>query len=174
MYLAVLLTALLMGHSPEDGSVIFIKYNGKEGKVAREIEKATGDNLVHAAIVLYINNIPYVYESRMSGGVQRNTLSVFLDRTLKRQTDHPQMGLTWQIVPPDRPYSIQELQRMKAYADSQLGRRYMVRGYWKEREVRGVHCSQYVGNIVAQSGRIISDDYKESPKSLYDKMMKTH
>ncbi len=62
---------------------------------------------------------------------------------------------------------------MRRYAESQLGRPYMLRGWWKQREVRGVFCSQFVGDVIEQSGRIVSAHFRESPVSLYCKLLES-
>jgi len=46
----------------------------------------------------------------------------------------------------------------------------MLRGWWKGREVRGIFCSEYVADILEQSGRINSAHIHESPGSLYIKV----
>jgi hypothetical protein len=80
-------------------------------------------------------------------------------------------NLKWFFMQPVNSYTSRQLRDMKWYAESQLGRPYMLRGWWKGREVRGVFCSQYVGNIIEQSGKIKSNQFRESPGSLHDKIL---
>jgi hypothetical protein len=71
---------------------------------------------------------------------------------------------------PSTPYTYTQLLEMKKHAVEQLGRPYMLRGWWKGREVRGIFCSQYVGNIIEKSGLIKSGNFTESPGSLLKKL----
>lgn len=171
MNIAYFILSLVLVSTPPDGTVIFVRNNGKKDIVSKEIVKATGDALVHTAIILYDNNVPYVYESTVPGGVQKQTLEQFYVKRDKLSKRSPSKQLTLELVIPKIEYSQQEITKMKKYANSQLGRPYMARGWWKEQEVLGIHCSQYIGNIVSQSGRIVSNNYKESPTSLYKKLL---
>ena len=164
MNIAYFILSLVLVSTPHDGAVVFVRNNGKQDIVSKEIVKATGDTLVHTAIVLYDKNVPYVYESTVPGGVQKQTLEQFYIKRDKISKRAPSKKLTLELVIPKIEYSQQELAKMKKYAKSQLGRPYMMRGWWKEQEVSGIHCSQYVSNIISQSGRIVSDNYKESDR----------
>jgi hypothetical protein len=76
----------------------------------------------------------------------------------------------WFVMQPRRRYTASELAAMKAHAEPQLGRPYMLRGRWQEREVRGILCSQLVANVIDKSGLIHSADFRESPGSLRAKL----
>jgi hypothetical protein len=148
----------------QDGSVIFLQ----GGLLERPIAKHTDSTLTHAAIVLYQGDEPWVYESTPPR-VARMPLAEYVSLLESKSEKH---GFSWFVMAPRVPYSIRELTAMKEYADSQLGRPYMLRGWWKGREVRGIFCSEYVGNIIEKSGRIVSANYRESPGSLYTKLSK--
>ena len=75
---------------------------------------------------------------------------------------------------PKNRYTLIQLKAMKAHAESQLGRPYMLRGWWKGHEVRGVFCSQFAGNVLAKSGKIEAGGVRESPGSLHDKLLPTY
>lgn len=166
----LIFSLLILSPVQLDGTVVFIKQLGEPSFFARQIYKATGGEYVHVAIILYDNNIPYTYESTIPGGVQRKPIDLFLKSFEERKRRHPTQGLTLEFVTPKKPYNSNQLNNMKGYANAQLGRPYMLRGWIAEKDVKGLHCSQYVGNIIAQSGRIQSFNYKESPSSLYDKL----
>jgi hypothetical protein len=93
--------------------------------------------------------------------------------SLKRKPFWRKRGFHYHILRPENPFTEPQVKAMLEYATSQLGRQYMLRGYWQNREVRGIMCSQYVGNILEKSGLIKSANYKESPGSLYNKL-RTH
>lgn len=188
LFLVVLLLGLLVGCEPQpdsgpcpgpcpgscpesclvqDGSVIF----WKNGILMKPIFKYTGSDLTHAAIVLYVGSEPWVYEATLPR-VHRLPLDTYLKRLeeKKQKLVWKRRDFSWFMVQPRRSFTASELRAMKQYANSQLGRRYMMRGWWKNREVRGIMCSQYVGNIVEQSGWIVSSRFRESPGSLHAKL----
>jgi hypothetical protein len=90
---------------------------------------------------------------------------------MKEKVDESRRPITWFVMQPMDRYTPSQLSAMKAHAESQLGRPYMLRGWWKGHEVRGIFCSQYVGNIIEQSGKIKSNQFRESPGSLHDKIL---
>jgi hypothetical protein len=163
--LALLLAFVCM--APPDGSVIF----WESGFLVRPIERATGSDLTHVAIVLYENDGPYVYEATYPR-VRRLPYAEYIAHLeeLKARPRWAKLGFKWTIMTPVESYTAQDLLDMKQYARSQLGRPYQLRGYWKGREVNGIFCSQYVGNCIEKSGRIQSANYKESPVSLKQKL----
>ena len=73
----LLVMSVLSASAPPDGTAIFIRTNGKQNIVTKEITATTGDTLTHTAIVLYERGTPYVYESTLPRGVQRSTLDQF-------------------------------------------------------------------------------------------------
>ena len=149
----------------EDGTTIFFQ----NGFFHRPIARYTGSHMCHIAIVLHQNGKEYVYESTLRG-VQKTPLNIFLTKVIHRQKWNKRLKVYY--VKPKIPYTKNELIKMKTYANSQLGRLYSLRGWWVNREVIGMHCSQYVGNIIGQTGRITSMRWKESPISLYRKLTK--
>jgi hypothetical protein len=148
-----------------DGSVIF----WRGGLLAGPILRRTGSDITHVAIILYHRGEPWVYES-VPPRVHKVPLRDYLVELRLKQSQHPKRNLTWFTMQPKVPYAQHELTAMKWYAESQLGRPYMLRGWWKGREVRGLFCSQYVGNIIEQTGLIESSNWRESPGSLHDKL----
>jgi hypothetical protein len=144
---AILLALALV--SAPDGSVIF----WQDSALVRPIERKTGSRLTHAAVILD----GYVYESVIEAGVQKTPLEDY---------QGPKRG-TWFIMVPNTPYT--NVAAMKAYAESQLGRPYSLRGWRRGREVRGIFCSDYAGNILARGG-LSTGGVTESPGSLYQKL----
>lgn len=147
-----------------DGSVIF--WQG--GLLAKPILRHTDSDLTHAAIVLYQEGVPFVYEA-VPPKVHKVPLSEYLQLMAdEKQGRHPKF--CWVMQPMDW-YTPAELAATKAYAESQLGRPYMLRGWWKEHEVRGVFCSELIADIISQTGKIESGGVHESPGSLHDKLL---
>jgi hypothetical protein len=142
---------------PLNGSVLF----WEDGFLVKPILRNTDSHLTHAAIILD----GYVYEA-----VPPAVHKVLLKDYRKEMSEKKRKDFKYFIMEPKKPYSKSELAAMRKYLDSQLGRRYMMRGYWKEKETRGIFCSQLVGNTIETTGRIKSANFHESPGSLYKKL----
>lgn len=167
MSLYCLLLICCCGAPVNDGSVIF----WRNGPLVRPILKHTGSDIVHVAIVLYEGDEPFVYEATWPR-VRRMPLDDYYKHLAARQSSRPlaERDFEWFMMQPRDTYASEQLEAMKQYARSQLGRRYMLRGWWQNREVRGVMCSQFVGNTIERSGKIRSANFKESPISLKEKI----
>lgn len=147
-----------------DGSVLFWDHGPLEGPIYRR----TNSTLTHAAVILYVGDEPWLYEATWPC-VRRIPLSAYvLEMEMKRER---RPVFSWFIMQPRERYTEAQLLAMKRHADSQLGRRYMMRGWWKNREVRGIMCSQFAADVLEKSGCIISAHYRESPGSLHEKLM---
>jgi len=148
-----------------DGSVIF----WRGGLLVGPIYRFTNSLLTHVAIIL--DNL--VYEAtpprvrRMPLQDYYQHLSQLSDSAFFRRRD-----FSWFTLQPKNAFNSSQLAAMKAYAVSQLGRPYRLRSWFTEAESRGIFCSQYIGNIIAKSGLIVSANNHESPVSLYRKLVK--
>lgn len=162
-----LLFACCCGMPVDDGSIIF----WQNGPLSRPILKHTGSTISHVAIVLYEGGEPFVYEATWPR-VRRMPLDDYCNRIADKEsrTSLVRRGFQCFTMQPRERYTLEQLEAMKQYARSQLGRRYMLRGWWKNREVRGIMCSQFVGNTIERSGKIRSANYRESPISLKNKV----
>ena len=126
MYTILLLSSLLTSSYP-DCTLIFV-INGPYSKL---IEKKTGSNISHVAIIF--DN--YVYEAVRGSGVSKIKVG-----------DYKRKDCVY--IRPNSPISSLLIIRMKKYADSQLGRPYTTRNFVRDRELIGVHCAEYVGDIL--------------------------
>lgn len=147
----------------QDGSVLF----WDSGILVRPIYRNTGSTLTHAAIILYVGDEPWVYEA-VPPRVRRVPLNTY--RKKMKEKEARLREFSWFIMQPQPAYTASELLAMKKHADLELGRQYMMRGWWRGHIVRGIFCSQLVADIIEQSGRITSDNIKESPGSLHAKL----
>ena len=151
-----------------DGSVLF----WENSRLVKPILHHTGSDITHAAVILYRGTEPYVYEA-----VPPRVHAVPLDEYKKHMEEKSQRpalekrDFRWFTMQPRVPYTIAELAAMKAHADSQLGRPYMIRAWAKEHEIKGVFCSEYAGDVIEKSDRIESAHTHESPGSLHDKLL---
>jgi len=149
---------------PTNGLVIF--WVG--GLLVGPINKHTGSCLTHVAIVLD----EWVYEAVPPRVRKMRLLDYYVHLEEWGQNKFvEQRDFSWFIIQPRKEFSLQALTIMKIYAQSQVGRRYMLRGYWQKQETRGIFCSQYISKIIEKSGLIISANYRESPASLYNKLL---
>jgi hypothetical protein len=148
-----------------DGSVFF--WQG--GLLVKPIFKHTDSDLTHAAIVLYNGKEPFVYEAVLPR-VHKVPLAEYR-RLMNEKVDETRRPMTWFVMQPMSVYTSNQLAAMKAHAESQLGRPYMLRGWWKGHEVRGIFCSELVGDIIERSGKIESGHIRESPGTLHDKLL---
>jgi len=144
----------------KDGSAIF----WQDGFLLNPILKNTGSHLTHAALVLD----GYVYEA-VPPCVHKVPIKQYL-KDMETRKNSSKRDFNYFVIQPKKPYTPSEVLLMYGYAKSQLGRPYMLRGFWKGREVRGIFCSQYVGNAIEKTGRIVSGNFHESPGSLYEKL----
>jgi hypothetical protein len=144
---------------PKDGSLIF--WEG--GPLAKIIKRNTGSDLSHAAIVLN----GHVYEATWPK-VRRVKWAVYVAEM--KQHKRQWRNFDWFTAEPKRNFSVPAVLRMLLYAKSQVGKPYMLRGWWQGRETKGLFCSQYVANTLEKSGLIQSANYHESPGSLYEKV----
>jgi len=127
-----------------DGSVIF----WRGGLLVKPILKHTDSGITHAAIVLYRDR-----------------------EHMEEKVDESRRPVTWFIMQPINRFMPDQLAAMKCHAESQLGRPYMLRGWWKGHEVRGIFCSQLVGDVLAKSRMFEAGGIHESPGTLHEKLL---
>jgi hypothetical protein len=145
-----------------DGSVLF----WKGGLLVGPIYRQTNSLLTHVAIILggaVYEAAPPCVHSLKFGDYEKHLDKLAASRFIQRR------GFSWFILQPRLEYTASELAAMRTYAISQLGRPYRLRGWWSD-DVRGIFCSQYVGNIIEKTSLIKSFGNKESPISLYNKL----
>jgi len=164
-FLIIFLTLCSFAHSVEmtDGTLIFTRQNGRQGWLAKGVEKHTGSKLLHVAI--YLDG--WVYESVITGA-RRISFSEYMKHLNHKITQHPRKKRVAEFVPPHTTYSYKQIEQMKEYAESQRGRSYNFMGYIQNKEKRGIHCAQYIGNILEKSGQYKSSNWKESPVKIYN------
>lgn len=146
-----------------NGSVLF----WKGGILVGPIYRATGSLLTHVAIILdgivYEATPPAVHKLRLLD-YNKHLDKLAASRFIQRR------GFSWFIRQPRLEYSGTELAAMRKYAESQMGRPYRLRGWWSD-DASGIFCSQYIGNMLEKTGLIKSLDNRESPVSLYNKLL---
>jgi len=149
---------------PRDGSVLY----WENSRLVKPILRHTGSNITHAAIILD----GWVYEA-VPPAVHKMPLSEYYD-SMEAKAKKPALekrGFNWFIMEPRIAFTVKQLRAMKYHAESQLGRPYQLKGWWKGHEVKGIFCSQFVGDTVERSGLIASGHVHESPGSLHKKLL---
>ncbi len=156
---------------PNDGSVIFM-----ENTVPRPLdgimERVTNSPLSHVAILLYYNNEPYIYEA-YPPVARKMPFYQYLDEMLpkweKKGWTKRLGGLNtfwWEYN-----LSKDNLDIMKEKAEELLGMKYRLLLNFFFNMENAIHCSEYVSYIYEAAGLLISKKGRESPGSLYRKLL---
>ena len=135
-----------------DGTLVF---SGKPGTIIGNVAQRMSTNaqgsssrFTHVGIILggrvYHSDYPVV-ATRQVGSLKPKEKAVY--------------------VLPSRHYSPQERELMLAYAESQLGKRYILRGFIR-RDVSEGWCSPFVKNVLNAGGHRLSYDDGFTPDNL--------
>ena len=170
---AFAVTGLSVDHPPPDGSVLFTE-NGLPRFLDRMLEWVTGSPLCHAMTFLRHDGRPYVYEA-YPPKVHRITWRKFVEETLPEREDRFWTkrlgGLRMVVWSPREPFARDTLDRMHAKAEASLGVEYSMIWNWLKKDCPQLHCSEYVANICQAGWFLESDGGKETPGSLFGKLL---
>jgi len=81
---------------------------------------------------------------------------------------------------PKKPYIDKELASMHKYAEAVLGEKFNIRGYFRDNDVFGQHCTEFTTNVLLSSGRYtlqslnVEAAYKMQPGMLRQKLSSTY
>ncbi len=148
-----------------DGTVVVFE----NGSYLNVIQRNTGGNKTHVAIILYDGKQAWVYESSKPN-VHRYTMDEYFKHIEAIHKKIPRLGVYF--LKPKIPYTPAQLTSMKRYANAQLGRKFAIKSYLTGRQTNTIHCSEYVGNILEKSGRFTNKGPKEHPTSIFEKASK--
>lgn len=120
-----------------NGTLVLSSADTIVGRTAKRI--TNGDRYTHIGIVID----GQVYEATLPRAKRGPIAS------------YPSRRSTNDFFEPIHPYSYQEVDRMRRFANSQLGVPYKLRNYFhpRSRPVNGTWCSPFVGRILNASGR---------------------
>lgn len=149
---------------PEGTVIVF-----ENGNYLNIVQRQTGSNKTHAAIILYDGEQAWVYEASRPD-VHRTTLEVYFKQIEALHKQLPKMGV--HFLKPRTPYTPAQVAAMKRYAHAQLQRPFAMQSYMTGRPAKTIHCSEYIGNTLAQSGRFKTTGPRENPKTIFDKASK--
>lgn len=168
MYTLVLLT-LSLAATPQldDGSLLVMENSNKP------VAQVTGSNITHVAMVFRHGDSEWVYEATPAQA-RRLTLAEYRIELGELNRDRrPPTRVS--VLEPKVPYSKLQIERMQSHAASQLGRRYSIKGYVRDKEVDGIHCAQLAASTLAASGRFeIDQAYAITPAELVASVSSLH
>lgn len=157
-----ILCILLLGVNLPDGTLIFIE----RGNWSKLIERRTGSDINHSAIVLYDKNKAFIYECAIKTGAAKIPIQEYL--RLLKQESIKKSEMTVIYVKPVQPFAKNQIDKMKQYAESKLGEPFRLLGYYQG---KGFYCSRYVGDILTSGGLILSEEDKKAPINLYQQVL---
>lgn len=141
----------------------------ENGNFLSVIQRQTGSNKTHAGIILYDRNQAYVYEASKPD-VHRYTIEEYIAGIKEMHKKLPKLGIYF--LEPAKPYTAVQIAAMKKYAHGQLGRKFGVQSYMVGRPLKTIHCCEYIGNTLAQTGRFKTLGPRETPKTIFEKAKK--
>ena len=152
----------------EDGTLLILKHSNKP------VAKWTGSQITHIAIVLHRDHEPWVYEAT-PGRVRYVSLTGYCREIAELNTDRKK-PTTVHLLKPARPYSAAQIEAMRMYMRSQIGRRYSIKGYVRDKPSDGIHCAEFASGALAATRRFDFDDqhYAISPGAFYEQVKSEH
>lgn len=165
----VILTCLLSGAADvEDGTLLILKHSNKP------VARWTGSEITHIAIVVHRENEAWVYEATPAR-VRHVSLTSYYREIAELNTQRKQ-PTTIQLLKPKQPYSTDQIAAMNKYMRSQVGRRYSIRGYVRDKQSDGIHCAEFASGALAATRRFDFDDdhFAISPGAFYEQVWPKH
>jgi len=167
----ILLAAASIGRTAElsDGTLLFLE------NCSSVVERSTHGEIAHVALVFGDATERWVYEATPAK-VRRVKLDDYLldlARSNRRRKASDQIRVF--ALRPEPEYTSEETAKMRAFLDSQLGRRYSVKNYVRGKPYDGIHCAELTASTLNASGRYAySDCHKINPQELYELVTSTH
>jgi len=160
----ILFATLLTAASPvETGSLIFLQNADKV------VDIQTGSEIDHVAMVIRVDGKPWVYEATPPK-VRRMPLHDYYKEIATLNVSRKDPVRFW-LMQPTKSFTKQESAKMKSYLDSQIGRRYSIRGYVRDKEGDGIHCAEFTANMLTRTGKLrFAKCYNENPSTLLKKV----
>ena len=152
----------------QDGSLLVLKNSNKP------VVRWTGSDITHIALVVRKGGQPWVYEATPAK-VRQMPLPEYW-RELAALNTRREPKTTVLLLRPKRSYASEQVQSMKRYMDSQLGRRYSIKGYVRDKQSDGIHCAEFASSALATTGRFEFEDahYSINPAEFYAQVKDLH
>jgi len=159
----LLLAAMLFSATSDvpDGSVLILKDSNKP------VSAFTGSNMTHVAVVVRHAHQRWVYEATPDQ-VRNVPLATYLQEVAKLNARRKQPTKVL-LLEPRQAYSPEEIARMSQYMQSQLGRRYSVKGYVRDQQGDGIHCAEFAASALSCTNRFAfaKQPFAISPAEFY-------
>jgi hypothetical protein len=169
LFCAGLAVGVGRGAELPDGTLLFLE------NCSSVVERATRGEIAHVALVFQDGGQRWVYEATPAK-VRRITESdyfVELARLNQRRDNDEDVRVL--VVRPVPAYEADEITKMRAFLDEQLGRRYSVKNYVRGKPYDGIHCAELASNTLNASGRYTFEDcHKINPQALFAAVTPTH
>lgn len=147
---------------PAPGSLLFLEHSNKT------VERFTEGEISHVAIVLEDQGETIVYEATPPcvRKVGWNAYLVELAR-LNEGRDEPMVPL---LASPKRPWTVSELEVMRAMGEVHVGQPYSIKGHVRDREAEGIHCAELATILLQSTDRFPNEPaYRMTPQALHDR-----
>ena len=145
-----------------DGSLVLLRDSNPL------VKKITQSPWTHIGIVFSKNGEQWVYEAT-PGGVRRVSYANFVVDAYSRRLCYNKSPSMY-TMKPGTPFTTAEASAMQRFAEGQVGRRYSVKGIFRDRPVEGTNCAQFVAATLQQSGRIrFPNTFSQTPASVLDR-----
>lgn len=131
------------------------------------VESWTRSPVGHVGLLFSEEGQLWVYEAT-PGQVRRVTL-VDYETELAQLNRYRRTPTIAKIYEPREAFSVEEVTAMRCYLDSQLGRRYSISNYGRNRVGDGIHCAELASHTLNHSNRFeIRHCHRVSPARLVD------
>jgi hypothetical protein len=152
-----------------EGTLLFLE------NCSSVVEWSTRGEIAHVALAFSEGGTAYVYEATPAK-VRRVTLDEYqneLARLNKKRDEDERVRMI--ALAARKAYAPEEVEKMRAYLDRQLGRRYSVKNYVRGKPYDGIHCAELASSTLNESGRYaFRECHKLSPLALYEAVRPTH
>lgn len=147
----------------DDGSLILLE------NCNYWVERYTQAPIGHVAVAVNENDQTWIYEAT-PGRVRRLTWDDYRAELATLNADRQRKErveiVTW-VQTPQRKLSRQQAENLKCYLDSQLNRRYSVKGIVRGKTGDGIHCAELASHALNAAGLTeIEDCHKQSPAAV--------
>lgn len=160
----MLLPLLLLGAVPwPDGSVLVLENSNKP------VSGYTGSAVTHVAMIANLGGEPWVYEATPARVRRLRWDRYALELGAANQSRSKPIRAA--IMTPKVAYTDKQTAQLVRYLDSQLGRRYSVKGYVRGQKNGGIHCAEFSSSALAATGRFrVVENQRLSPGMVIDQI----
>jgi hypothetical protein len=152
-----------------DGTLLFLE------NCNSVVQYATHGEVAHVALIFQDVGDTWVYEATPDKVRRVKIDDYFAELSRLNKNRDADERIRALALSPQPLYTADEVTRMRAYLEQQLGRRYSVKNYVRGKPYDGIHCAELASTTLNQSGRYaIADCHKIHPQALYTAALSTH